>query len=177
MFEIAFTLTGTERLKKSDVNRAVRDALHAMGLRHRRRNLARHFTKAGARKYGYQPRKGELNPWRRGTYSNRKLRLFGHVLPLVYTGELRRQTLYGVRDVRATATSTRQTVRIVLPRKANLRNPHGPNMLEELRIVAPDELADLGKFLVEDLERRLSRAGAPGAKASASIGQQAAEAA
>lgn len=169
MWQAELKLTGAEGLRQGQINAAVRDSMHALGLRHRRRNLPSRFTKAGARKLGFKPRRGESNPQRRGTYSNRKLRLLGHVLPNVYSGELRRLTLYGVRDVRATATSREAKVRIVLPRKANLHHPRGPNTLEELRSVAADERADLERFLVEDLERRLSRAGARGATVAAGL--------
>ncbi|REJ65832.1 MAG: hypothetical protein DWQ31_16600 [Planctomycetota bacterium] len=148
-------LKGFEALKQRDLNDAIRDALSNMGVRWKRRYLPLHFTKAGARKYNYKPRQGELNPLRRGTYTNRKLRLFSHTLPNVYTGELRRLSLQGQTKTTAKSTASRAHVRVHLPRKANFR-------LHELSIVSPDEQAELEKFLVEDLERQFTKRGQSG---------------
>jgi len=148
-------LKGYEALKQRELNDALRAALENMGVRWKRRYLPKHFTKAGAREYNYKPRQGELNPLRKGTYSNRKLRLFSHVLPNVYTGELRRLSLQGATKTTAKATSTRAHVRVHLPRKANFR-------LHELSIVSPAEQAELEKFLVADLERQFAKRGQSG---------------
>jgi hypothetical protein len=153
LITIDMELRGAEALRQRDVNDALRRALEGMCLRWRRQYLPKHFTKGGAREYGYQPRQGERNPLKRGSYSNRKLRLFSHVLPNVYTGELRRLSLQGPQTVRATVTRTRARVRAVLPRKANFR-------LHELKIVSSRERAALEQFLVQRIEFELNRRGA-----------------
>jgi hypothetical protein len=146
---------GWEALTRSALNGVLREALRHMALRWKRRYLPKHFTKAGAKEYGYKPRQGELNPLKKGTYSNRKLRLFSHVLPNVYTGELRRLSLYGATNITAKATSTRAWARVRLPRKANFR-------LHELEIVSEREKVDLETFLAEDIERLVARHGHSG---------------
>lgn len=92
----------------------------------------KHFTHAGAREYGYRPRKGERgNPHPKGfarSYTGRKLKKFGHTLPMVFTGESR--SLTGIRDVRATSKGTRVVMRA---RGLNRRNRHSNiNMREEM---------------------------------------------
>lgn len=159
-FIVTMDLRGVEALTQKDINDSLRHALKMMVLRWRRRYLKKHFTKAGAREYGFQPRGGQRNPQRKGTYSNRKLRLFRHVLPNVYTGELRRLALQGVHRVKVTVTATRAKGSAVLPRKANFR-------LHELKLVSPRETIDLEQFLVERLEHELNRRGAT---ATASVG-------
>lgn len=153
--DITILYRGWEALKRSELNELLRQALTHMALRWKRRFLPKHFTKAGAREYQYKPRRGELDPRKKGTYSNRKLRLFGHVLPNVYTGELRRLSLYGATDIVAKATSTRAWARVRLPKKANFR-------LHELQIVSQGEKTDLETFLAEDIERLVSRRGHTG---------------
>lgn len=156
---VNYNLTGIERLTKSQVNGCIRKALHAVGVRWRRLYLAKHFTKGGAREYGYKPRQGESNPKKPGTYSYYKLKQFKHVLPLVYTGELKKLALYGERRVIAKATSSAAYVRVVFPRKANF-------VIADLRKVSQRELVDLQKFLVDQLEREFKRIGAAGVRAS-----------
>lgn len=159
-FVVDVELRGVEALKQKDINNALRVALKAMVVRWRKRYLKKHFTKAGARLYGFKPRDGERNPLKKGSYSNKKLRLFSHVLPNVYTGELRRLSLHGVQKVKATVTSTRAKASAVLPRKANFR-------LHELKLVSGPERVDLERFLVTRLEKELNRRGA---SATASVG-------
>ena len=55
--------------------------------------IPKHFQKAATRRYGYKPRKGM--EFARGTkefrdsYSGNKLRVKGHLIPLVFSGETR----------------------------------------------------------------------------------------
>lgn len=153
------SLDGPEGLRKSDYRRLGKQTFVAAGKRHRRRNLHHHFERRATQRYGYPQRKGERNPRRRGTYSNRKLRLFGHIKPLVWSGELRRLTLNGIQYVRAVAKSGGEIVsKIRLPRKANLKNPKSKvHPLEDLRRFHVSELHDLDQFVAEDFDRRISR--------------------
>ena len=95
----------------------------AAGIDWHRHALPQHFTKAGARKYGYAPRAGESGNTRRGgfrkSYTGRKLARMGHTRPLVYSGTS--ETLCRMRDVRVTSKSARVILRAP---GLNRRNPH-----------------------------------------------------
>ncbi len=155
----SLALDGVEGLTKRDFRDIGKQSIGATGLRHRRRNLHHHFEKRAYARYGYARRRGDRNPLAPGTYSNRKLKLFGHVKPLTFAGELRRLTLAGVRLVRAIARSGGELVaKLRLPRKANLSNPKSAvKPLKELRAFAAEELQDLDNFLTVDFDRRYSR--------------------
>ena len=75
----------------------------------------KHFTKAGAREYGYMPRAGESGNTRPSflrSYTGRKLKEKGHTKPLVWSGTS--QTLSKIRIVRSTATKARSKAEVVL---------------------------------------------------------------
>lgn len=152
-------LTGPEGIKRREFVKLGKESMQAVGLRHRRLNLHHHFEKRAFSRYGYARRRGDFNPRVGGTYSSRKLKLFGHIKPLVFTGELRRLTLNGVRLVKAIARNAGELVaRMPMPRKANLKNPYSTiHPLKELQLFAAVEIADLDKFLAEDFDRRYSR--------------------
>lgn len=127
-------------------------AWHDLGVTWHRELRPKHFTAAGAREYKYQPREGEPGkPGRtRGrSYLRRKQRMFGHTLPLVFTGELR--SLTRIRDVRATAKG----VRVVMQaNKANWRrSPGAPNMAAELRTISSAENRKLQRQLNDTVNR------------------------
>lgn len=153
---------GAEALTKAEVNGCVRRALERMGWRWRESFLEKRFTKKGAREYGFKPREGELNPRRRGTYTNRKLRLFGHTLPLRYTSEAYREAMFTLKIVKATATSRTATVRVQLPRKANFH-------IKDWTASTVAELRQLEAWLVGDLSLELAKAGARRVRVFASI--------
>ena len=81
----------------------------AAGIDWHRHALPKHFTRAGAKAYGYAPRAGEPGNTRRGgfkrSYTGRKLAKMGHTRPLVYSGMS--EQLTRMRDVRATSKSAR----------------------------------------------------------------------
>lgn len=111
----------------------------------------KHFTEEGARKYGYQKRKGEGESgrafWR--SYTGRKMRKFGHTRPLEWSGLSK--TLTAMRDVRATSTGARVVMRA---NALNFRNPHSTiNMRDELTRITPDE----GELLIRKFDGRLHR--------------------
>jgi hypothetical protein len=111
----------------------------------------KHFTREGAREYGYQPRAGEpgrpkKNFWR--SYAGWKQKHLGHQLPLVLTGELREATR--VFRVVATSTATSSRLRVILPAaaKANFRHPKSPiDMRAELTHVSEAEAAELVQYM------------------------------
>lgn len=153
MLGVSLTIRGIVGLKASEINECVRKAMEAIGWRWRERYLHKRFTRAGAREYGFRQRDGEQNPRKRGTYTNRKLRLFGHTLPLRYTSESYNEAMFTLKVVTATATSSRATVRIRLPRKANF-------WINEWRAVSAAELVDLQNALAGHLSFELQKAGA-----------------
>lgn len=112
----------------------------------------KHFTKRGAREYGYTPRKGERGSGRgfHSSYTARKLREKGHTLPLVWSGESRSYTR--VRDVRATSTRVRVVMRAP---KLNYRHPASQiNMRDEMTRVSIAERNELIRVFDRDLDRR-----------------------
>ena len=172
MIQVTMRLTGVEALKRRDINNATRRAMYSLGLRHRTLHLPKHFEHRAFSEYGsvYKPRKGQHNPRKPGSYTNRKLRKFSHTKPLVYTGELRRLTLFGARKIRVTSTSKEATVHIGLPNKANWKNPHSQvNMLAELRAVSEAELAKMEVWLTELIEQELRKEGAAAATAGVQL--------
>lgn len=114
----------------------------------------KHFTHSGAALYGYSKRVGQGDGRRFSTsYTGRKLRKFGHTLPLVYTG--RSRTLSSIRNI--TANSRGVTIRITAP-TLNLRPKGGRiNMRKEMETVASSEMmvldAEVGKWVEQGLSR------------------------
>jgi len=115
----------------------------------------KHFTKSGAREYGYLPRKGEESGAGRSfwkSYTGRKQKKFGHTLPLVFTGELREMS--GTANIQPTAKG----VRVALSRanKANWHNPHSQiDMREELTRVSDAEARLLAEVPDEAMQKML----------------------
>jgi len=131
-------------LTQREFNRIVRDAWQPVGAYWHDHLHDKHFSQAGAREYGYQPRKGETgNPDPYGfwaSYSGEKQKRLGHHNPNVLSGEL--QMFSQVYRVVATATSKGSEARIVLPRaqKANLLGRYSKvNMRAELTTVSAQE--------------------------------------
>ncbi len=127
----------------------------------------KHFTKAGAREYGYEPRKGEPGSrWLfkgryvsrfKGSYTARKLRQYQHTLPMVFSGQSEQLTRQ--RDVRATATQKKSKVRVVLHSPSlNRKNPHSNiDMRDEVTRVSGGEENKLTGVIETELMRKLSR--------------------
>lgn len=172
MIQVTVNLSGAEMLTRKKINDAMRRAMYSLGVRFKTLLLPKHFTKAGAREYGYKPRKGESGSGRRfeKSYTWRKLRKFSHTLPLVYSGELRKETLFGSQKIRVTSTSKESTVHIGLPLKANYKNPHSEiHPLKELQTVSEMELARMEVWLTEYVEAELKKEGAGRARAGVQL--------
>ena len=130
-------------------------AFKAIGTLWHRTMRPKHFTKAGAREYQYKPRGGEPGGGEqfKGSYLERKLRVMGHALPLVWSGESR--SLTRLRDVRSTSKSARVVMRA---NKLNFRaSPNAPDMREELRTISSSEQQRLTKHYEFVLTRELKR--------------------
>lgn len=154
MLNIDIKYTG-HPLTKSAFNEMKRETFREMGELWHREMRPKHFTHAGAREYGYAPRKGEAgNRHRKGfkrSYTGIKLRLVGHTRPLEFSGEGRR--LSRIQDIRVTS----KRVRVILPRKFNFRNPHSRvNMREELTTISEREERELVAAADRDIGRRLA---------------------
>jgi len=111
----------------------------------------KHFTRAGAREYGYAPRVGELLPRAskafRRSYYGRKLKKLGHADPLVFSGASKRAT------AAATIVAFGTGSRIKMP-AGNLRwrNKHSKiDMMDEMRRVSASEV----QALTEALDKRI----------------------
>lgn len=122
----------TPRGMKRELGRCLKAMWADMGVMWHREFRPKHFTAAGAREYGYQPRSGERGS--RGSkafkssYTGRKLRQKGHTLPLVWSGLSR--TFTRMRDVRSTSKGARV---VMNPPALNLRPKGGTiDMRDEL---------------------------------------------
>lgn len=114
----------------------------------------KHFTHAGASEYGYLPRKGEggIGRWR-GSYTERKLRKFGHTYPLVYSGTTRRLSAI----TRITTSGKGGKASYNLP-TLNLRPRGGRiNMRAEFQRISPREEVDMVARFRRTVEGRLVR--------------------
>ena len=107
------------------INDVLREAMMAAGQHWGRHFLMKHFTRAGAREYGYEPRKGErARPGgkRFGRIAGPAEKRAGEILPLVYTGDLKRAATFY--KVTAGATRNRIYATVTLP------NAQGFNRLD-----------------------------------------------
>lgn len=157
MLGIEVHYRGAHPLRRRDWNTEVAEPVFRdAGEYWHRQFRAKHFTEAGAQEYGYYQRKGEGLPrgskaWRRN-YTGRKFARFGHTRPLVYTGEGER--LSRMRDVRATS----KRVRVVLPRKFNLKHPKSRiRMRDELTRISPREEQLIIARADRQVQQRLAR--------------------
>ena len=105
------------------------------------------FTAAHAQEAGYVKRKGELLPpgskaFKR-SYSGKKFKRFGHMRPLEFSGDTKREIKQG-----AHVKVTKNGARVVFPaaRKFNLRHPTSQiRMNEEFRSITTREAQTLGQ--------------------------------
>ena len=154
-------LKDIEGLKKSRVNAALKRANKIIGQLFRKRYLPERFKPPGGRRLKYLPRAGEIrvglpktDPKAYRKYAPRKQRILRHDDPLVFSGVGRNLALRGAQKVKVTSKS----IRILLPRKFNLRNPRSRiSMSDEIRRVTDREAKELSGFLVKQIERELAR--------------------
>lgn len=128
---------------------------HDVGVLWHSQMRPKHFTKRGAREYGYATRQGErATPGSRAfrrSYTGRKFREKGHTLPLVWTGESR--ALSRLRDVRATSTRVRIVMRT---NRLNLRHRSSRiNMAQELRTISRSEQRAIRGFINRTVDKRI----------------------
>lgn len=119
---------------------ASRQAYQAIAEKHHQENTAKRFTREHAVAAGYRPRGGEQYTfgskafW--SSYTGRKLKAKGHILPLVYSGV--------TRDRARMATIVVTTNRGQLKYSVNALN-YQPWTREEFTRILPTEAAELGQ--------------------------------
>ena len=157
MIEITFTHRGgipfSRGMPKRRYNAIRKEALTAVGNFWHDKFRELHFTKEGARKYGYTPRSGEGKSgkpfWQ--SYTGKKQKAKGHQRPLVWSGKTEELS----RRRRFTITSKRDLaiLRIKIPAPAlNYKNPHSEiDMRKEMTTVTPDEMQAMQQCYVERL--------------------------
>jgi hypothetical protein len=117
----------------------------------------KHFTKAGGKEYGYEPRAGESGNERDSfwsSYTGQKQKRFGHTLPLVFSGDLANKST--INRVESSASG----VRVILTgaNKANFHNPNSHiNMRDELTRISQGEAIQSTEILEDALITRLDR--------------------
>lgn len=144
------------------INQILKEGYRLIGIYWQKHLLPKHFTHAGAREYGYTPRKGEAGSGRkfRGSYTFKKLQRQGHTKPLVYTGASE-QAAKGGR-----VTSTSKGVRVTVPARAlNFKPPRSNiNMRQEVTRISDAEAETLTRLLGKFVERRLNQLPATSSK-------------
>ena len=119
---------------------ASRQAYQEIAEQHHRENTPKRFTKEHAAAAGYRKRKGEEMQFRTkafwGSYTGRKLRKFGHALPLVFTGQTRDRARMATIQV----TTNRGQIRY----SVNALN-FNPWTRDEFISLTPAEVATLGQ--------------------------------
>lgn len=148
---IEYKLTGAEALTRMQVVNALKAALRRLGEYWFEAMLWKRFTPRGHTEYGFRVRTLK--------YSKAKLKYRGHNLPLVNSGQGKREAMN--ESTRARIRVTRDKVTIPLPRKFNRSNPKGPRMSEEIRAVSRAELQLLEENLVWYIDEELDAAVPP----------------
>lgn len=165
MFKITLVPKGVPAgFRKRDYNAAKKIAFGKLGEYWFKHFRPKHFTKAGAREYGYIKRKGEDLPHGskgfRASYTGRKFKKFGHKQPLVYTGESREASRKG----RVKPTSKGVQIIMRAPR-LNRRNPNSQiKPSDELTIISSREWKVLEGIFDVWLESELQKVAKQGSR-------------
>lgn len=114
----------------------------------------KHFTKAGAREYGYKPRQGEGAGagskafWR--SYTGQKQRKKGHTRPLEWSGQLKTES----RGSRIQASINGSTV-FVRGRVLNLSGGDRIDMRREISAVSAGDVVAITRFMQRETDREM----------------------
>ena len=127
---------------------------------------AGHFDEGAKEKYKYAPRSGERRgglPFK-GSYTAKKLKLYGHTRALEFTGRGKAEALATTDASSGRAHTGELWARARLPRIFNLRNPKGrTNPAKEITTVLKSENSTLDglsqKKLTAEILRRADRQG------------------
>lgn len=133
------TVTGWPGMKRSDWNKAKKEAWRRVGFVWLRKMLPRHFRAGAAARYGYDPRTAQ--------YLKQKRRRVGHIQPLLLSGILKRQVLSPARQ-RVAATSKNVTIRL-------RHDPRTSTVHAELVKVTASEVKELQSLYHQELAKIL----------------------
>ena len=137
------------KMKRGEQNNILRDSYTDLGDHFFENNLPRRFTAQGGRMLGYAQRSPR--------YRKRKQRLFGHNLPLVFSGKTRSRALSSLTRIIARAKKGEGSLelRVNVP-ALNLRNGSGPNLREEFERIAETETGPLERVLEASATKRFN---------------------
>jgi len=137
------------------LNRVKKAAYYAMALLWHTGIRPGHFTRAGAQRYGYAPREGQLGKtdrfgyWR--SYTGRKHKQYHHVDPLRLTG----RSLRATRTARITSTS--RSARLAFNAgKLALKRADLPDMEQEFTVIDQADAERMAERWTRTLERELA---------------------
>jgi hypothetical protein len=142
---------GVFNLPKRRQQDIMRSGLHHIATVWHREYRPKHFTKSGAREYGYQPRSGD--PGTGGaakfmqSYQGYKNRRYHHTNPLELTGESKRAT-----ETERIVSTFRQARVIMNAKSLNFR----PYMVAELTTISEAEKAALTDELLKVVLNRVA---------------------
>lgn len=127
---------------------ALRAAMRTVGLMWHREYKPLKFRNSATRRYDLKPRMGERGspaPFR-GSYTQKKLKKFGHTRPFEWSGKSRQSAMASNRVI-AKATSSKQgrCEAIVVAPKFNRSVGQRINLREEFERVLPEEFRALTK--------------------------------
>lgn len=102
--------------------------------------LPKHFTTEGGKKYQYRKRSKK--------HMKAKAKLAGHQRPLVFSGDMERQSK---QNVRATSTGKSGRVRFKAPWYAKKQFRGNPSYESEMTVLAEDEIKAMAEILHDDI--------------------------
>jgi len=141
------TFRGDAEATAKDLKAAVKEALLATGRTWHTTMLGKHFAANAVQRYRYKSRSRK--------YRERKERRFGHQLPLVFSGNLRRLV---TRQAKLSSTSKGARVGLTGPRYlyAYRKDFAQPDKAKELTAITPGEVRELAQLLDTLVTTRLN---------------------
>lgn len=149
-----------EHLPKNMLNRLMERVMIVYPLAWNRLFKRRHFDDDASDYYDYAPRQGERpsGPPIKGSYTHKKLRLYGHMRALVFSGRGMNEALANDFASAGHRRAGGYWARATLPRVFNLRNPKGrTNPAKEITTVLARENAVLNDLAQEKLNAEIRR--------------------
>jgi len=142
------------------LNNTAREVAEQVGLFWHRNYLDKHFTRSGAREYGYEPRSGEKGSGRRfqGSYMERKWKKYGHGNPLEFSGESHQWLKFP--RIKTSATGGIAKMRIMLGAPNFNRFGSGTHtnskvdLAHDITAVLPSEINAMAEFARDEFIRR-----------------------
>ena len=153
--ELKDEMIGAAGLKKSQVNQALINAGKFVGVYYHQTMAAGKWEAGALHKYSLAPRSQR--------YTKIKKKKFHHDRPLEFSGFGRREFLGA--GTRARIRATRDRITVPIPRVFNFKHPNSRvPMIDEMRTVTRGELQELGRRLVEDVNKELNAAAGTGGR-------------